>query len=72
MRGVIVRHDPPFQSYAGDRKLRALPNCVPFLQAQKLSFSVLATNVAHFDILPPLLLAGRLLFYQQKSRFRKD
>jgi len=54
------------QSYAGDRKLRALQDCVLFLQAQKLGFSVLTANVADFDILLQLLPAGRVLFYRQK------
>jgi hypothetical protein len=54
------------QSYAGDRKLRALQDCVLFLQAQKLDFVVLTANVADFDILLQLLPAGRALFYRRK------
>ena len=54
------------QSYAGDHKLRALLDCVLFLQAQKLGFSVLTANVADFDILLQLLPAGKVLFYQRQ------
>jgi hypothetical protein len=62
LSGTICR----LQSYAGDRKLRALMDCVLFLQAQKLGFSVLTANVADFDILLQLLPTGRVLFYRQK------
>jgi hypothetical protein len=62
LSGIICR----LQSYAGDRKLRALQDCVLFLQAQKLGFSVLTANVADFDILLQLLPTGRVLFYRQK------
>ena len=62
LSGMICR----LQSYAGDRKLRALLDCVLFLQAKKLGFSVLTANVADFDILLQLLPTGRVLFYRQK------
>lgn len=62
LSGMICR----LQSYAGDRKLRALQDCVLFLQAQKLGFVVLTANVADFDILLQLLPAGRALFYRRK------
>lgn len=62
LSGMICR----LQSYANDRKLRALLDCVLFLQAQKLGFSVLTANVADFDILLQLLPTGRVLFYRQK------
>jgi hypothetical protein len=62
LSGMICR----LQSYAGDHKLRALLDCVLFLQAQKLGFSVLTANVADFDILLQLLPAGRVLFYRRQ------
>jgi hypothetical protein len=54
------------QSYANDRKLRALHDCVLFLQAQKLGFTVLTANIVDFDILLQLLPAGRVLLYRRK------
>jgi hypothetical protein len=62
LSGMICR----LQSYVGDHKLRALLDCVLFLQAQKLGFSVLTANVADFDILLQLLPAGRVLFYRRQ------
>jgi hypothetical protein len=54
------------QSYANDRKLRASHDCVLFLQAQKLGFTVLTANIVDFDILLQLLPAGRVLLYRRK------
>jgi len=44
-----------------------LQDCVLFLQAQKLGFTVLTANVSDFDLLLQLLPAGRALFYRPKS-----
>jgi len=46
LSGMLSR----LQSYANDRKLRALHDCVLFLQAQKLGFAVLTAN--NFDCSP--------------------
>jgi len=62
LSGMVCR----LQRYAADRKLRALHDCVLFLQAQKLGFTVLTANIADFDILLQLIPAGRALFYRAK------
>lgn len=62
LSGILCR----LQGYAADRKLRALHDCLLFLQAQKLGFTVLTANVGDFDVLLQLLPAGRILFYQPK------
>jgi hypothetical protein len=62
LSGVLCR----LQGYAADRKLRALQDCVLFLQALKLGFTILTANVGDFDLLLQLLPAGRALFYRRK------
>jgi hypothetical protein len=62
LSGMMCR----LQSYAADRKLRALHDSVLFLQAQKLGFTVLTANVADFDILLQLIPAGRALLYRSR------
>jgi hypothetical protein len=62
LSGILCR----LQGYAADRKLRALQDCVLFLQAQKLGFAVLTANIGDFDLLLQLLPAGRTLFYRRK------
>lgn len=64
LSGMLCR----LQSYANDRKLRALLDCVLFLQAQKLGFTVLTANIVDFDILLQLLPAGRALLYRRKHQ----
>ena len=60
--GILSR----LQGYQKDGKLRALQDCVLFLQAQKLGLVVLTANVGDYDILLQLIPAGRVLFYRQK------
>jgi predicted nucleic acid-binding protein len=60
LSGILCR----LQGYGRDHRLRALNDCVLFLQAQKLGCTVLTANVADFDILLQLLPAGRVLFYR--------
>ncbi|QCI63069.1 type II toxin-antitoxin system VapC family toxin [Phreatobacter stygius] len=60
LSGMLCR----LQGYATDHKLRALQDCVLFLQAQKLGFTVLTANVGDFDMLQQLL-PGRVLFYRK-------
>jgi hypothetical protein len=43
------------QGYQKDARLRALHDCVLFLQAQKLGFAVLTANIADFDYLLQLV-----------------
>lgn len=62
LSGMLCR----LQNYANDRKLRALRDCVLFLQAQKLGLVVLTANVSDYDILLQLIPAGRVLFYRRK------
>ena len=58
--GMLCR----FQGYQKDARLRALQDCVLFLQAQKLGFTVLTANVGDFDYLSQLIPTGRVLFYR--------
>ena len=62
LSGILCR----LQGYEKDGKLRALLDCVLFLQAQKLGLVVLTTNVSDYDILLQLVPAGRALFYHKK------
>ena len=61
LSGMVCR----FQGYAADRRLRALQDCVLYLQGLKLGFTVLTANVADFDLLLQLVPAGRALFYRK-------
>lgn len=61
LSGILCR----LQGYQKDGRLRALQDCVLFLQAQKLGFSVLTANVSDFDYLLQLIPAGRVLFYRR-------
>lgn len=60
LSGILCR----LQGYRKDARFRALQDCILFLQAQKLGFSVLTANVGDFDCLLQLIPAGRVLFYQ--------
>jgi hypothetical protein len=62
LSGILCR----LQGYKKDGKLRALQDCVLFLQAQKLRLVVLTANVSDYDILLQLVPTGRVLFYRQK------
>lgn len=62
LSGMVCR----LQGHAADRKLRALHDCVLFLQAQKLGFTILTANIADFDILLQLVPAGRALLYRTR------
>jgi hypothetical protein len=63
LSGILCR----LQGYEKDSKLRALQDCVLFLQAQKLGLVVLTANVGDYDILLQLVPSGRALFYRQAS-----
>lgn len=62
LSGILWR----LQGYEKNGKLRALQDCVLFLQAQKLGLVVLTANVGDYDILLQLIPAGRALFYRQE------
>lgn len=62
LSGILCR----LQSYEKYGKLRALQDCVLFLQAQKLGLVVLTANVGDYDILLQLIPTGRALFYRSK------
>jgi hypothetical protein len=62
LSGILCR----LQGYVADRKLRALQDCVLFLQAQKLGLAVLTANISDFDLLLQLLPASRVVFYRRK------
>jgi predicted nucleic acid-binding protein len=62
LSGILCR----LQGYGKDRKLRALQDCVLFLQAQKLGLVVLTANVGDYDILLQLVPNGRALLYRSK------
>jgi predicted nucleic acid-binding protein len=62
LSGILCR----LQGYEKDGKLRALQDCVLFLQAQKLGLVVLTANVGDYGILLQLIPAGRVLFYRSK------
>lgn len=62
LSGILCR----LQGYERDSKLRALQDCVLFLQAHKLGLVVLTANVSDYDILLQLIPAGRALFYRKK------
>lgn len=62
LSGILCR----VQGYVNDGRLRALQDCVLFLQAQKLGLVALTANVSDYDILLQLVPTGRALFYRQK------
>ncbi|AWM01796.1 type II toxin-antitoxin system VapC family toxin [Bradyrhizobium amphicarpaeae] len=62
LSGILCR----LQGYEKGAKLRALQDCVLFLQAQKLGLVVLTANVGDYDILLQLIPSGRALFYRAK------
>lgn len=62
LSGILCR----LQGYEKDGKLRALQDCVLFLQAQKLGLVVLTANIRDYDVLLQLIPAGRALFYRRK------
>jgi hypothetical protein len=63
LSGMLCR----LQGYQKDARLRALHDCVLFLQAQKLGFTVLTGNVRDFDYLLQLIPTGRVLFYRSND-----
>jgi hypothetical protein len=60
LSGMLCR----LQGYQQDGRLRALHDCVLFLQAQKLGLTVLTANVSDFDYLLQMIPAGKVIFYK--------
>lgn len=60
LSGMLCR----LQGYQRDARLRALHDCILFLQAQKLGLVVLTANVSDFDYLLQLVPSGRVIFYR--------
>jgi predicted nucleic acid-binding protein len=67
LSGILCR----LQGYERDGKLRALPDCMLFLKAQKLDLVVLTANVGDYDILLQLIPAARVLFYRVEGQSGK-
>jgi hypothetical protein len=63
LSGMLCR----LQGYQKDARLRALQDCVLFLQAQKMGLTVLTANVSDFDYLLQLIPTGRALFYRSND-----
>lgn len=61
LSGMLCR----VQGYKADARLRALHDCVLFLQAQKLGFTVLTGNVSDFDYILQLIPTGRVTLYRK-------
>lgn len=61
LSGILCRR----QGYAKEGRLRALQDCVLFLQARKLGLVVLTANVGDYDVLLQLIPVGRALFYRR-------
>jgi hypothetical protein len=63
LSGILCR----LQGYQKDARLRTLHDCVLFVQALKLGFTVLTGNIVDFDYLLQLVPAGRVLFYRRSE-----
>lgn len=61
LSGLLCR----LQGYQDDARLKALQDCVLFLQALKLGLTVLTANIREFDLLLQLVPAGRVLLYRK-------
>lgn len=60
LSGMLCR----LQGYRDDSRLRALQDCVLFLQALKAGLTVVTGNIRDFDCLLQLIPAGRVLMYR--------
>lgn len=60
LSGVLCR----LRGYDKDDKLRALQDCVLFLQALKEGFVLLTANIADYDILSQMVPSARMMFYR--------
>lgn len=62
--GILGRN----QGYARDDRLKALHDCMLFLQAEKLGLTLLTANAAEFDVLLQIRPSGRVLLYRPAPR----
>jgi len=60
--GILSR----VQAHHNGDRLRTVNDCILFLQAAKLGFTVLSRNIKDFDFLLQLIPTGRVLLYRQK------
>lgn len=61
LAGLVCR----LQGYARDDRLRALHDCVLFVQALKQGLTVLTADIGDFDVLAQLEPRGRVLYYRR-------
>lgn len=61
LAGLLSR----LRSYRDSERLRAVNDCILFLQAAKLGLTLLSRNIRHFDSLLQLIPSGRVLFYRR-------
>lgn len=61
LSGILCR----LRGYDRDGKLRALQDCVLFLQALKEGHALLTANTGDFDILSQMVPGARVLFYNR-------
>jgi predicted nucleic acid-binding protein len=64
LAGILAR----VQGYSADNRLRALHDCIMFLQALKLGFTVLTRNITDYDFMLQMIPTGRVLLYHQEIR----
>jgi hypothetical protein len=64
LSGVLSR----LQGYTRGARLRALQDCVLFLQAQRLGLTLLTANVSDYDYLLQLVPEGRVLLYRRTAK----
>ncbi|GGD99385.1 hypothetical protein GCM10011390_17740 [Aureimonas endophytica] len=60
------------QGYGDDARMKALHDCVLFLQAEKLGLTLLTANAAEFDILLQMRPTGRILLYRPLPAKRRS
>lgn len=63
LSGMLCR----LQGYDKNARLRALQDCVLFLQSSKLGLTLVTGNVKDFDYLLQLIPSGRVLFYRKRG-----
>lgn len=63
LSGVLCR----IQGYAKDDRYRSLNDCLLFLQAAKLGFTLVSRNVRDFDVLLQIVPKTRVLLYRRKD-----
>ena len=63
LSGILCR----LQGYDKDARLRALQDCILFLQSSKLGLTLVTGNIKDFDSLLQLIPSGRVLFYRKQG-----